>query len=98
MLSICYQHDILTIVDDDLVLTASISVAPVEHILCEGALTDIPVGQVKAGSDGLIQVSVCFIAVGTFTVQTVSRSVDGRGRIVGQSEIEVYVRESATTS
>jgi hypothetical protein len=81
------------------VFTIDLEVEPAEHVVYEGVLTDLAVGQLGEGESKELETALCFIAYGHFDISAQVRVFDasrvdtraGLGRIIAivQNDNEV---------
>ena len=72
------------------VFTIDLEVDPAEHVIYEGVLTDLAVGQLGGGESKELETALCFIAYGHFEISAQVRVFDtsridtraGLGRVV----------------
>jgi hypothetical protein len=57
-----------------LVFTFNLQMEPLEHIIFEGILTDIPLGRLESGACVELEVPVCFLCFGRFEIKTEVRT------------------------
>ncbi|KAH7103873.1 TRAPP II complex [Auriculariales sp. MPI-PUGE-AT-0066] len=75
-----------------LVLALSLALTPVDYVLVEGVLTDIPVGRVQSGETTTLDMGMCFVAAGSFDIAAEARSLVENGfQQVGTGEFVVLV-------
>lgn len=49
---------------------------PLEHVLYEGVLRDIPVGRLEEGETSDVSIPICFLSRGRFVLSATVRSSD----------------------
>jgi trafficking protein particle complex subunit 9 len=78
-----------------LVLTADIAVDPADHVLQEGALSDIPIGRLESREVRELEVPLCFIACGRFHMQVEAWAINSptSHTKVGFAMLTAIVRE-----
>jgi len=69
------------------VFTLDLEITPSEHVIYEGALTDLPLGRLESGQSEEFQTSICFLASGHFEISAIVRA---------SGEAEVEGREAKT--
>jgi len=84
---------------ETLVLALSIALSPVDYVLVEGVLTDIPIGRLGAGESHTLDMGMCFVAQGKFDAVAEARALGSSGtgfRLVGSGESSVLVGLDST--
>jgi trafficking protein particle complex subunit 9 len=78
-----------------LVLTADTTVDPADHVLQEGALSDIPIGRLESGEVRELETPLCFVACGRFHVQVEAWAISSpmSHAKVGSATLKAIVRE-----
>lgn len=68
---------------------------PGEHVINEGILSDMPIGQLEGGTSGEIETALCFLSYGQFEIGAEVRrlgSPRAEGRL-GIGRLRAVVRE-----
>ncbi|KAK0459779.1 TRAPP II complex [Desarmillaria tabescens] len=63
-----------------LTLSLDLVMEPSEHVIYEGVLNDIPVGQLEGGTSFDITIPLCFLAYGRFTIWAAANTFGGKAR------------------
>jgi hypothetical protein len=50
---------------------------PAEHIICDGILSDVPIGRLERGGTGEVEIAICFLSYGRFKIGAEVKSVKG---------------------
>ena len=74
-----------------LVFTLDLETTPSEHLIYEGALTDLPLGRLEGGRSKEFHTSICFLASGHFEISAVVRAF-------GEAEVEGRVAKAHVTA
>jgi trafficking protein particle complex subunit 9 len=73
-----------------LIFYADIAAEPLENIIYEGVLSNIPIGRVEAGESCTIETALSFLAYGAFDIVATVRSLESGG---GCGRLSVSVLE-----
>ncbi|KAK0197056.1 TRAPP II complex [Armillaria mellea] len=78
-----------------LTLSLDLIMEPSEHVIYEGVLNDIPVGELKSGASFNITVPLCFLAYGRFTIWATADTFGGKTRekVQGLAQLTAIVAE-----
>lgn len=78
-----------------LTLSLDLTMEPSEHVIYEGVLNDIPVGELKSGASFDITIPLCFLAYGRFTIWATANTFRGktRERVQGLAQLTAIVTE-----
>jgi hypothetical protein len=87
----------ITIPASVLVLTIDYTLEPAEHVVHEGALSDIPLGRIASGESREVNLPVSFVAAGRFDIGAEVRvwDVHGEDGKAGKGKLTVDVSEDA---
>lgn len=78
-----------------LALTMNLMMEPMEHIISEGVLSDIPLGRLGCGESTEVETGVCFLSLGRFQIDAEIRCVgSGSGdSAAGLGQLGAVVRD-----
>jgi hypothetical protein len=64
---------------------------PIEHIIYEGILSDVPVGRLERGESREVDITICFLSYGRFEIGAEVQGLGVSGRAgVGQLTADVH--------
>ncbi|KAF8522281.1 TRAPP II complex [Hysterangium stoloniferum] len=80
---------------DPMVMTLSFTVNPSEHVLYDGVICNIPVGELSSGEERQMEIGLCFVSEGKFdlraTVNVIGDDPNTDSK-TGEGELRVIVR------
>lgn len=73
-----------------MVFTMDLEMEPSDHMVYEGVLSELPVGQLESGESREVDIAVCFLAFGRFGISAEVRGFNS-SRIDSREAIDVIV-------
>lgn len=79
-----------------LTLTVDLTMEPSEHVIYEGVLGDIPIGQLKSGASYEVETAISFLTYGRFDIGAEVRiaGVPRHERSAGKGELKAVIKET----
>lgn len=76
----------------DLTFTASVFFEPEKHVIYQGVLQGIPLGEVRGGETRELGVAICFVSCGRFELRAQVEILNApRGELAGSGHVTVLV-------
>lgn len=78
----------------NLVFTASMSFEPEKHVIYQGVLQGIPLGEAHSGETKELEMAICFVSCGRFELRAQIEILGApRGELAGSGHITVLVED-----
>jgi len=81
----------------ELIFTLNLSLSPLQHIIHEGVLTDIPIGRLPSGASQEVETPVAFVSCGRFDIRADVRAygLPGEASHVGRGHLRALVETTS---
>ena len=78
----------------NLIFTTNMFFEPEKHVIYQGVLHEIPLGEVQSGKTRELEMAVCFVSCGRFELRAQVEILDSpRGELAGSGHITVLVED-----
>lgn len=78
----------------NLIFTASTFFEPEKHVIYQGVLQGIPLGEVQSGETRQLEMAICFVSGGRFELRAQVEILNApRGELAGSGHITVLVED-----
>jgi len=76
----------------NLIFTASTFFEPERHVIYQGVLQGIPLGEIQSGETRELEMAICFVSCGSFELRAQVETLNTpRGELAGSGHVTVLV-------